>query len=206
MDRTTQKGFTLWELLIALAVMAIVLGLGIPNFLEFRRNGTMAASANELVTAGWLARSEAVKRQVPVTLCVSADPLAVAPSCGGAANGGFIVFADDNDGNADGLPDGNGIVDPGEQVLVQHAAPGGTMNVYTDSPYVSYAPSGFVRGVPGGPPPATMALYCDERGNKDTGGGRSAARVVTIAVTGRPQMLSNTDDVANAVALLGVAC
>lgn len=203
---TRQTGFTLWELLIAIAVMGIVLGLGVPNFLEFRRNATMSGNTNELVTALYLARSEAVKRQAPVTLCASAAPLVLNPTCGGAVNGGFIVFVDDNDGNGDGLPDGNASVEAGEQVLVQQEEPGGTMNVYADSLYVSYAASGFVRNAPGNPPSATTVLYCDERGNKDTGGGISAARLVNIAVTGRPQLLRYTADVASAAAILGVAC
>ena len=201
-----QSGFTLWELLITVAVMGIVLGLGVPNFLEFQRNNVMAANANELVTALYLARSEAVKRQAPVTLCASANPTAVNPVCGGAVNGGFIVFVDNNDTDGDGVPDGDVIVNGGEQVLVQQDEPGGTMNVFADGLYVSYAATGFTRNAPLNPPGATTVLYCDERGNKDTGGGMSAARVVTIAQTGRPQMLRDMADVANATALLGAAC
>jgi prepilin-type N-terminal cleavage/methylation domain-containing protein len=206
MDRQIQRGFTLWELLITVAVMGIVLGLGIPNFLEFQRNNVMAANANELVTGLYLARSEAVKRQAPVTLCASANPTAVNPVCGGAVNGGFIVFVDDNDTNGDGQPDGDAVVNGAEQVLVQQDEPGGTMNVFADNFYISYAPTGFVRNAPALGPSATTVLYCDERGNKDTGGGQSSARVVTIALTGRPQMLRTMAEVANAAAALGAAC
>jgi prepilin-type N-terminal cleavage/methylation domain-containing protein len=206
MDRQTQSGFTLWELLISISVMGIVLGLGVPNFLEFLRNNTMAANANELVTGIYLARSEAVKRQAPVTLCASANPTAANPVCGGAVNGGFIVFVDDNDTNGDGQPDGDAIVNGAEQILVQQDEPGGTMNVFADSLYISYAPTGFVRNAPALPPSATTVLYCDERGNKDTGGGQSSARVITIAPTGRPQMLRNLADVANAAGVVGAAC
>ncbi len=206
MNRYTQTGFTLWELLITVAVMGIVLGLGVPNFLEFQRNNTMAANANELVTGLYLARSEAVKSQLPITLCASANPTAVNPVCGGAVNGGFIVFVDNNDTNGDGLPDGDAIVNGGEAVLVQQDEPGGTMNVFADGFYISYAPTGFVRNAPGNPPGATTVLYCDERGNKDTGGGISAARVVDIAPTGRPQLLRNMADVAQAIVNLGAPC
>ncbi len=206
MSRLTHAGFTLWELLITIAVMGIVLGLGVPNFLEFVRNNTMAASANELVTALYMARSEAVKQQTPITLCASANPTAADPACGGAVNGGFVVFVDDNDTNGDGLPDGDGIIQVGEQILVQQDEPGGTLNVFADSFYVSYAPTGFLRNAPGQPTGATTVLYCDARGNKDTGGGISAARVVTIAPTGRPQLVREMADVANAAAALGVGC
>jgi Tfp pilus assembly protein FimT len=166
----------------------------------------MAANANELVTGLYLARSEAVKRQAPITLCASANPTAVNPVCGGAVNGGFVVFVDDNDTNGDGLPDGDAIINGAEQVLVQQDEPGGTMNVFADSLYISYAPTGFVRNAPALPPSATTVLYCDERGNKDTGGGQSSARVITIAPTGRPQLFRNMADVANAAIVVGAPC
>ena len=206
MNTHTQTGFTLWELLISIAVMGIVLGLGVPNFLEFQRNNTMAANANEIVTGLYMARSEAVKQQAPVTLCASANPLDVNPVCGGAVNGGFVVFVDDNDTNGDGLPDGDAIIQGGETILIQQDEPGGTMNVFADSLYISYAPTGFVRNAPAQPAAATTVLYCDERGNKDTGGGISAARVVDIAPTGRPQLLRYMNEVANAMVQLGVGC
>jgi hypothetical protein len=48
-------------------------------------------------------------------------------------------------------------------------------------------------------------LYCDERGNKDTGG-RSAARVVNVAATGRAQVMRAQADVVAAVVTTGGVC
>ena len=59
---------------MTLLVAGILLGVGVPNVMEFQRNGAMTAAANELVTGVLTARTEAVKRQVPVTLCASPDP------------------------------------------------------------------------------------------------------------------------------------
>jgi type IV fimbrial biogenesis protein FimT len=81
MNTRQQRGFTLWELLMTLLVAGILLGIGVPNVMEFQRNGAMSSAANDLVTGVLLARTEAVKRQVPVTLCLSADPDAVTPTC-----------------------------------------------------------------------------------------------------------------------------
>src|SRR5690606_30286528 len=105
MNTRTERGFTLWELMMAIAVAGVVLGLGIPNMIEFQRNNAMASASNELVTAVLLARAEAVKRQVPVSLCLSADPDAPTPTCSPAAvtdasNLGFVVWVDD-DGTVD---------------------------------------------------------------------------------------------------------
>ena len=68
---------------MTLAVAGVLLGIGVPNFVEFQRNGTMTAAANDLVTGTLLARSEALTRQgtAPVVLCLSSNPLDEMPIC-----------------------------------------------------------------------------------------------------------------------------
>src|SRR5690606_38589275 len=111
-------GFTLWELLVTLLVAGVVLGLGIPNFMEFQRNGLMVAAANDLVTATLSARAEAVKRQRPVVLCLSADATeddaTCVPDAATDASLGFIVWVDDNN---------DGVHDADELLVMQRAAP-----------------------------------------------------------------------------------
>lgn len=84
------RGFTLLELLTALAVAAIILAFGVPNFMDVVRNSRAAAGANELVTALSIARSEAAKRGARVTVCASDD----AATCDGSWEDGWIVIAD----------------------------------------------------------------------------------------------------------------
>jgi len=215
MNAKAQSGFTLWELLISILVAGIVLGFGIPNFLEFQRNNVMVAGANEFVTAILLARAESVKRQVPVTLCASPDPTAAAPTCsitGAGTNGGFIVWVDEN-GNVDGsgspiitdATDGNAVVDAGELMLLQREAPGGTVNIWADSGYIAYGPNGFARRAQGTAINSlTRLLMCDERGNRPTTGG-SAARVVRVEQTGRGQVQRDMADVVLALAIINAA-
>jgi len=57
-----QRGFTLVELIMALAIVAIVLSLGVPSFNELVRNNRLTAQVNQVVSALALARSEAIKR------------------------------------------------------------------------------------------------------------------------------------------------
>lgn len=57
------------ELMIAIAVLAIILALGAPAFNSAIQNNRAAATANDLVTALQLARSEAVKRRQNVVVC-----------------------------------------------------------------------------------------------------------------------------------------
>ena len=61
------------ELIVTMVVAAIVLTLGVPSFRELINNNRLTSGANEFVTALNLARSEAIKRSVRVTVCKSAD-------------------------------------------------------------------------------------------------------------------------------------
>lgn len=66
-----KSGFTLIELVITIAIAAILLVVGVPAMYEFIQNNRVAAETNELVTAMNLARSEALRRQAPVAVCPS---------------------------------------------------------------------------------------------------------------------------------------
>ena len=91
-------GFTLIELVVALAVAAILLGVGVPSFTAMVRDGRMRSAATELNLALYLARSEAVKRAGTagvraVTVCARAGDDACSADPGDWENG-WIVFAD----------------------------------------------------------------------------------------------------------------
>lgn len=88
--RTLNKGFTLIELMVTLAVAAIVLGMAIPSFNAQIQNNQAQATAESFIDALNYARSEAVKRVRRVSLCASAD----GASCGGDWKDGYIVFVD----------------------------------------------------------------------------------------------------------------
>jgi type IV fimbrial biogenesis protein FimT len=68
-----QQGFTLIELMVTLAISAILLGIGVPSFRGMIENNRIAAASNDLVTGLQLARSEAINRGIPVVLCASSD-------------------------------------------------------------------------------------------------------------------------------------
>ena len=214
MNASQQNGFTLWELLVTLLIAGVVIGIGVPNMMEFQRNNANVAAANTLVTGTLMARAEAVKRQVPVTLCLSDNPNAPTPTCSpnavaNSATRGFIVWVDEN-GNTDpvtGAPiltdatDGNRVVDANEQVLMRSTAPGGTIRLSASCGNVSYGPNGFPRT--GGPcvvNTPVVALFCDDRGNRATAGQISTARIVQIDRIGRGQVLQELPDVTNAIA------
>ncbi len=62
------QGFTLVELLMSLVVLSILLAIGIPSFKSMIAEQRVRAATTDLQTALTLARVEAVKRGVVVTL------------------------------------------------------------------------------------------------------------------------------------------
>jgi type IV fimbrial biogenesis protein FimT len=68
-------GFTLIEMMIAIAVLGLLLGLALPSFNDMIRNARVRAAAETYLGALNLARTEAIKRNVTVTFgLIDSDP------------------------------------------------------------------------------------------------------------------------------------
>ncbi|MBT8132050.1 MAG: GspH/FimT family pseudopilin [Gammaproteobacteria bacterium] len=171
------QGFTLIEMIITLLVAAIILTLGIPSFQNSIRNNAMTASTNSMIASLQLARSEAIKRRLPVSVCTAPDFAAVDVSCDNSADWqqGWIVFADDN---------GNGAREATEQIIRRERNMRGTVNVRTpaDQPLqndITYLATGFP--ALGGLDAAGLMVICDARESDYFG------RIIAVPQTGRPQ-------------------
>ena len=81
--RYRSRGFTLVELITAVAVLAVLVALAVPNFNDATLSARLNGFANSLVASAQIARSEAIKRNSTITLCKSAN----GTSC--AATGGW---------------------------------------------------------------------------------------------------------------------
>jgi len=80
-------GFTMMELMIGIAVFAILTTLAVPAFNQFLQSNRLAGQTNEMVAALQFARSEALKRGSWAELCASADQ----STCGVSMDDGWIV-------------------------------------------------------------------------------------------------------------------
>lgn len=132
-DLATIRGFTLIELLVTLAIAAILLAVAIPNYQTFVLNNRMSSQSNELLGALQLARSEAVKRNVRVSVCKGAGGACVTSGTWGQ---GWMVFIDEGTvGDRDGTDEAIQVY----PALAGTSALAATANV---NDFISYLPSG----------------------------------------------------------------
>lgn len=82
------QGFTLVELMTAIAVLSILLSVALPSFENMLLSGRLRSYANELVASVYLARSEAIKTNSVVRLCASSN----GTSCDGSWGQGWVVL------------------------------------------------------------------------------------------------------------------
>jgi type IV fimbrial biogenesis protein FimT len=75
---STTDGFTLIELMVTLAVAAILVAMAAPSFRTLLASNRLSTQTNELVGAITFTRSEAVKRGRNVTLCRTDSATALA--------------------------------------------------------------------------------------------------------------------------------
>ena len=162
-----QKGLTLIELLVTIAILAIVLSMAVPNFITFVQNSRLVGQTNDLVTALNYARNEAIKRGVRVSVCSRLDNT----TCSGAAvfnwDMGWLVFVN---------PNGDAVADisPGSvETVLQVRQPlenGNTLRT-VGIQRVTYQNSGFSGN-------ADTFRLCDSRG-------AASGRAIMVSLQGR---------------------
>jgi type IV fimbrial biogenesis protein FimT len=170
-----QRGVTLIELLITLAIVAILVVIGFPSMQQAFRTNRVSTFSNELLAAAAYARSEAVRRRGNVVLCASpnptadgSDPAAAAATCDGTEwHRGWIVFVD---------LDGDGQRQSTEQVLRVGEARDGITATASDEFVINYGRLGLANLV--------AAQTIDVR-STPCEAGRPARRLVGVSVIGR---------------------
>lgn len=98
MQRNRAAGISLVELLVAVAVVAILLAIAFPNFEGSMRRNRLATTTNELLGSVALARSEAIRNTRGAGICASED----GATCGDDWNAGWLVWTDSRNPPPDG--------------------------------------------------------------------------------------------------------
>ncbi len=164
------------ELIMTLAIMGSLLALAAPNFSDAMLNSRQSVNTNTLMGALRLARSEAIKRSAPTSVCARSTN----NTCGSDWSNGLLVFID-NVSNP-------GAIDTGEEIIrvVGPFSEGMTINNLArlrnsvaapiQRPFVRYGPSGSSnwRG-------AGYFTLCDQR--KDL-----SLKAVNISLSGSPTL------------------
>ena len=161
-------GFTLIELIITAAILVIVLGFAVPSFESIIQNNRSVSLSNDLVASLYLARSEAVKRGVSVSVCGAQDTNY--NSCGNNWDLGWIVFVNPDENTSIS----GGVTEP--IIRVQQLSTGNPS--ITPSPanaIVTYNNQGFAAASS-----ANMSI-----GISTSGCTGNNARTLSIGLTGR---------------------
>lgn len=147
MDRmscnTRSRGLTLIELMISLVILSITVMAVAPTMAQLIHGNRLRTEAGRLLTAINLARSEAVIRNIPVSLCPSNMSSSGVASCSGRYADGWIVFTN---------PDRDTVVDAGSDEVIRAFAavpPGYTLTnragTRAAAQLITYLPDGSAR-------------------------------------------------------------
>jgi type IV fimbrial biogenesis protein FimT len=124
--RRPEPGFTIIELMVVVALVAVMLTIAIPSFRNLTQRNRVSGEINLMIGDLEFARAEALQRGVPVSICPSSNGTA----CLGTNTwqSGWIVFSDLN---------GSGAVDNASDVVLRIRAPWTSGDTFVASPSVT---------------------------------------------------------------------
>ncbi|MCS4509842.1 GspH/FimT family pseudopilin [Xylophilus ampelinus] len=173
-------GLTLIEVMVALAIVAILGLVAVPSFVAYQRNSELSSAANSLLSAVTMARSEAMKRNLKVL---------VVPFSENSWASGWKVFADNNKDGTFSL--GDDVIAQRDALLPSYfATPVGTNNAAAGTPggpYLMFDGSGYAANRGAG---SVYNLSIQFSRTDDTSPRQK--RFLIVAVTGRARVCTPT--------------
>ncbi len=163
-------GFSLLELLITIAIAALILTLGLPSFGALRARDAQHVELDALFHAAHIARKASIMRKQVVSLCPTMDGSTCSP--GQDWSSGFLVFVNSDRDEPPQLD--------GDEILLQQHLAGETMKITANRRGFTFRAT-FLRATNG------TLVVCDRAG-------RIAPRALVISYTGRPRVARRTPD------------
>lgn len=125
------RGFTLVELMVTVAVLAVVIAMAGPSMSEFTANNHLVTAKSSFSSSVALARTEAARRgQAVIVQAIGAG------DAGNEFAAGWELYVD---------ADGNGAVGAGDTLLRRFDAPSDRVHLGGTSP-MSFLPTGYLAG------------------------------------------------------------
>lgn len=175
MQRRSSSGFTLVELMITLAIAAILLMVAVPNLSAYRRNAELTAAANTLMASLNTARSEAMKR--------GRNAMIVPTNNASSWNDGWVVFVDID--RSQNFNESTDAVVSSQVALPAGMSVSGVNSATGATPYIMFDASGYSRLKAGGFGALTLTIARTEGTVSEQ---LDQTRRVVIASTGRVRM------------------
>lgn len=170
-SRATAPGFTLIELMVTIAIVAIMLVAAAPSFRNFIRNSELTSLTNKLLAAINAARSEAMK--------YGQNALVIPANGGNDWTQGWIVFVDRNRNNS--YDESDDVVVQKQGALAGYFSVAGTGNANLSNSYIMFDSSGFARSYGAAPGVPNLTLKIARTDVSSTG----EQRYIVVARTGR---------------------
>ena len=170
-DKQSICGFTLIELMVTLALVAILMNVAAPSFIAFQRNAELTSLTNSLLAAMNAARGEAMKR---------GRYALVSPLDNSKWESGWVVYVDmDRSQTYDASAD---VTLLSRQALPSYITITGNKNVVASPPYIMFDASGYSKDKGGGFGALTFSIARNDVSASDVA---AETRRLIIASTGR---------------------
>lgn len=169
------RGFSLIEMLVVMTILAILLGIGVPNMAQYFASNRLNGASSDLFAMLNLARSEAMRRGQMISMRHNG-------TAGSRDwNSGWSMFVD---------ADGDGVLDAGEEVVRQGAASTGTVTMFSSAAFataITFDGGGRLVGGNGG-----VFVICD--GPNLVVNGEARSRALLVNPSGRVRLAIDSDN------------
>lgn len=178
------RGFTLIELVVTIAIAAVLMMVAVPNFVNFQRNSQLTSLTNSLVASIYAARGEAMK--------TGRNAFVVPTANGSDWTTGWIVFVDNNGDNTFSSSDDTLVQT--QPALESYFTASGTGSSGETPAYIMFSSSGYSKTKSGAFGALTLSIA---RSDAPASAVYEQTRRITIGSTGRLRTCkpsSATDD------------